>query len=281
MVSPRFRDVAAGPAVRIVVPDPLAAMAQTITALDPEPSPAWGVHPSARLGPGVRWSGRIAIGPWAVLGARVRLGDDCQIGAHATLEHDVVVGHACRIGAQVVVHRGVKLGDRVVLHAGARVGSSGFGFRTTPQGAQRLPHTGGCVLAADVEVGANTTIDRGMIDDTVVGDGTKIDNLVQIGHNVRMGTGCVVMGQVGIGGSTIVEDDVLLGGQAGLAGHLTVGRGARIAAQAGVIGDIGAGETVSGYPARNHRSVLRQAAALGRLAPITGRLERLTRNHDE
>jgi UDP-3-O-[3-hydroxymyristoyl] glucosamine N-acyltransferase len=126
-----------------------------------------------------------------------------------------------------------------------------------------------------VEVGANTTIDRGSIGETVVGAGTKIDNLVQIAHNVRIGNRCIIMAQVGLAGSTILEDDVLLAGQAGLAGHLKVGRGARVAAQAGVIGDVDPGTTVSGYPARSHREVLRQAAALRRLSTIARSLERI------
>ena len=124
------------------------------------------------------------------------------------------------------------------------------------------------------------TVDRGGLDDTTIGDGTKVDNLVQVAHNVRIGSRCIVMAQVGIAGSVTVEDDVLLAGQAGLADHLTVGAGARVAAQSGIIGDIPVGATVSGYPARNHRSVLRQTAALARLAPLANRLERLVKDHD-
>jgi UDP-3-O-[3-hydroxymyristoyl] glucosamine N-acyltransferase len=130
-------------------------------------------------------------------------------------------------------------------------------------------------LEDDVEVGANTTIDRGSIGDTVIGAGTKIDNLVQIAHNVSIGRHCIIMAQVGLAGSTVLEDDVMLAGQAGLAGHLRVGKGARVAAQAGVIGDVPAGSTVSGYPARPHREVLRQTAALRRLTRHTDSLERI------
>ncbi len=277
LVPPEFRDAEAGPATRIVVPDPLTAAAHILGMLAPEPRPPWGIHPTVRLGRGVRWQGRIAAEQGSVLGDNVRVGEGCWVGPYATVEDGAVLGNACRIGPQTVVHRGTHLGDRVVLKAGARVGCPGFGFTGTAHGPRRIPHVGGCVIESDVEVGANTTIDRGMLDDTVVGAGTKIDNLVQIGHNVRIGARCVIMGQVGIGGSTTVEDDVLLAGQAGLAGHLTVARGARVAAQAGVIGDVPAGSTVSGYPARSHRTVLRQAAALARLTPLVGSLERLTR----
>jgi UDP-3-O-[3-hydroxymyristoyl] glucosamine N-acyltransferase len=136
------------------------------------------------------------------------------------------------------------------------------------------------VVGDDAEVGANCTVHRGSLADTVVGAGTKLDSLVHVAHNVRLGTGCLVMAQVGIAGSTEVGDEVVLSGQAGLAGHLRIGAGARVAAQAGVIGDVDAGSTVSGYPARNHRQVLRQAAALRRLAPLVPQLERLTGPHD-
>lgn len=275
LMTSAFRDVTAGPATRIVVRDAHRALRAVLEALYPQPMPTWGVHPSARVGRGTTWEGRVAVGPQAALGARVRLGPDCVVEAGAVIGDDVRLGGRCRVGAYAVLARGTVLGDRVVIHAGARIGDEGFRFTSSGNGAERLPHVGRCVLEDDVEVGANTTIDRGSIGDTVVGRGTKIDNLVQVAHNVRIGTHCVIMAQVGIAGSTVIEDDVLLAGQAGLAGHLTVHRGARVAAQAGVIGDVPAGATVSGYPARNHRDVLRQAAALRHLTPIVHHLERI------
>jgi UDP-3-O-[3-hydroxymyristoyl] glucosamine N-acyltransferase len=281
LMTPPFRAHLEGPATRIVVPDASQALRAVLPALYSMPSPAWGVHPSARVGPGTRWEGRVAIGPHATLGAEVRLGPDCQVEAGAVIGHGVRLGGWCRVGAHAVVHAGTVVGDRVVIHAGARVGGEGFRFTAADTGTEhgspleRLPHVGRCVLGDDVEVGANTTIDRGSIGDTVVGPGTKIDNLVQVAHNVRIGARCVIMAQVGIAGSTVIEDDVILAGQAGLAGHLTVHRGARVAAQGGVIGDVPAGATVSGYPARNHREVLRQAAALRRLTPLVQQLERV------
>ncbi|MDQ4079460.1 MAG: UDP-3-O-(3-hydroxymyristoyl)glucosamine N-acyltransferase, partial [Gemmatimonadota bacterium] len=140
---------------------------------------------------------------------------------------------------------------------------------------QKIPHVGRCIIGDDVEIGANTTIDRGSIDDTVIGPGTKIDNLVHVGHNVRIGSLCLVMAQVGIAGSSHVEDGAILAGQVGLSGHLTVGKGARLGAQAGVFGDVPAGETWSGYPARPHKEALRAYAALFRLSGLMKRLERL------
>jgi UDP-3-O-[3-hydroxymyristoyl] glucosamine N-acyltransferase len=165
----------------------------------------------------------------------------------------------------------------VVLHAGAQVGREGFGWVPQAGGVRRTPHAGRCVLGDDVEIGANSCVDRGSIDDTVIGAGTKIDNLVQIGHNVRIGRGCMIASLVGVAGSCRIEDGVQIGGQVGLGGHLTVGRGAVLAARAGVFGDVPAGETWSGYPARPHREQLRVSAALPRLAALLKPLERLVR----
>jgi UDP-3-O-[3-hydroxymyristoyl] glucosamine N-acyltransferase len=279
LLTPPFRNASGGPATRIVVPDARAAVRSVLQALHHVPEPAWGIHPTARLGPGVRWEGRIAVAAGAVLEAGARLGAGCVIAPHAVIGARARLGAGCRIGEHAVIHAGAHLGDRVVVHAGARVGGEGFGFVETDRGPERLPQVGHCEIADDVEIGANSTIDRGTLGATRIGHGTKIDNLVQIAHNVRVGARCIVMAQVGIAGSVVVEDDVLLAGQAGLADHLTVRRGARVAAQSGVIGDIAAGSTVSGYPARRHRDVLRQAAALRRLTPLVQRLERIA-NHD-
>lgn len=279
LLTPEFRGLAAGPAVRIVVTDAQRALRVVLAALYPSPSPTWGIHPSARLGRGTHWEGRICVGPHATLGAGVSLGPDCVVEAGVMIGDGVRVGSRCRIGTQAVVHTGTVVGDRVVIQAGARVGGEGFRFTASDNGAERLPHVGRCALGDDVEVGANTTIDRGSIGDTVIGPGTKIDNLVQVAHNVRIGSRCIIMAQAGLAGSTVIEDDVVLAGQAGLAGHLTVHRGARIGAQGGVIGDVPAGATVSGYPARSHRDVLRQAAALRRLTPLVHHLERIA-HHD-
>ncbi len=279
LVTPEFRAVPAGPATRIVVPSAQRALRTVLEALYPPAAPAWGVHPTARVGRGVRWQGRVAIGAYADVGAEAQLGDGCVIGTHAVIGERVRLGSGCRIGANAVVHSGTAAGERVVIQAGARIGGEGFRFLDASDGGGRLPHVGRCLLGDDVEIGANSTIDRGSIGDTIIGPGTKIDNLVQVAHNTRIGARCIVMAQVGIAGSTTIEDDVVLAGQAGLAGHLTVHRGARVAAQGGVIGDVPTGVTVSGYPARNHREVLRQAAALRRLTPLLERLERLA--HDE
>jgi UDP-3-O-[3-hydroxymyristoyl] glucosamine N-acyltransferase len=175
----------------------------------------------------------------------------------------------------VTVYSGSIIGSRVIAHAGVRIGGDGYGYVFARGAHQKIPHVGRCIIHDDVEIGANTTVDRGSIDDTVIGHGTKIDNLVQIGHNCRVGALCLIMSQVGVSGSTRVGDGVVLAGQAGIGGHIDIGDRARIGGQAGVFGDVPAGETWSGYPARPHRESLRASAALFKLAGMIKRLERL------
>ncbi len=279
LVAPAFREAATGPATYIVVSDPRRALARILDELAPSPPPAWGIAGTARIGRGCRWTGRIVIGEYAVLGSGVTLGRDCTLGPGVGVGDGALLGDDCRIGAAAMIAPGAVLGNRVVVKPGARVGTPGFAWVGTGTQRSHLRHVGACRIGNDVEIGANATVDRGSVGATVIGDGTKIDNLVHVAHNVRIGAGCVIMAQVGIAGSTIVEDDVLIAGQAGLAGQLRVGRAARLAAQSGVIGDIPAGATVSGYPARDHRTVLRHTAVVARLAPIVTTLERLAQNH--
>jgi UDP-3-O-[3-hydroxymyristoyl] glucosamine N-acyltransferase len=196
---------------------------------------------------GARLGARCQIGPNTVIGAGVELGEDCRVGANVTLSH-------CLIGA------------RVVLHPGVRIGQPGFGFAPDAQAPVKVPQLGRVVIGDDVDIGANTTIDRGSGHDTVIGPGTMIDNLVQIGHNVVLGRGCVLVAQVGISGSTKLGDFVMVGGQAGFAGHLRIGTGARIAATSGVMRDIEPGATVCGSPAVPIGLFMKQVAVLQRLA---------------
>lgn len=280
LVSPAFRDVTPGPQTRVVVRDPRVAVRAVLARLAPAEPAVWGIAATARVGRGCRWRGRVAIGPGAVLGAAVTLGADCRIGAHAILGDGATLGDGCRLDAGVVIGAGAVLGHRVVVQAGARVGIEGFAFAATPEGHTRVPHGGGCRIGDEVEIGANTTIARGSLGATAIGPGTKLDNLVHVGHNVRVGARCLIMAQVGIAGTVTVGNDVVIAGQAGLADHLVVGDRARLAAQSGVIGDVAPGASVSGYPARDHRQVLRQSAALARLAPLVSTLERVAARHD-
>ena len=283
LCKPDLAQVSGGPACRVLVRDPHVALLSVIPVLYPEPSWNAGIHPTAVIGRGVVWTEPVAIGPYAVLGEGARLGQRVRVGAACVLGDGVQVGDDVRLHPQVVCYSGTIIGNRVILHAGARLGSDGFGYIPGRGGElpRKVPQIGRCIIGDDVEIGANTTIDRGSVDDTVIGAGTKIDNLVQIGHNCRIGARCLIAGQAGIAGSTHVEDDVFLAGQAGLADHVTIGRGARVTVQGGVIGDIPPGATVSGYPARSHREFLRAQGALYRLAQIVDDLEALVRRKEE
>lgn len=283
LCTEEFAAAPGGPTTRIVVVDPYAALLAVVPVLYPESRRAPGVHRTAVIGPGARWEGAVTIGPQAVLGRDVRLGADVEIGAGCVLGDGVRIGAGSLLHPQVVCYAGTTIGARTIVHAGARLGSDGFGYVPggPGQGHRKIPHIGRCIVGDEVEIGANTTIDRGSVDDTVIGDGTKIDNLVQIGHNVRIGARCIIMAQVGVSGSTIIEDDCIIAGQAGLAGHFTVGRGARIAAQSGVDRHVPPGTTVFGYPARERREYLRTLAAMNRLARIVGELEDLVHTHGQ
>lgn len=270
-----------GPRARIIVAKPHDAMLEVLPRLYQEPARVPGVHPTARIGRGGRIGASATIEEYAVIGAGAVLGDRVWLGPHA------VVGDGARIGNDTVLHAhstiysGAVLGARVIVQSGARVGSDGFGYVFRDGAHRRIPHVGGCIIGDDVEIGANSTIDRGSIDDTVVGAGTKIDNLVHVAHNVRIGKLCLLMAQVGIAGSSHVEDGAILAGQSGIAGHVTIGAGARVAGQAGVFGDVPAGESWSGYPARPHQESLRASSALFKLAKIIRKLERLLEERGE
>lgn len=275
LVRAEHADEAGGPATRIVVEDPGKALLQVVPVLLPEPAPEWGVHPSASIGRGATWAGDVAIGPNAVVGRDVRLGAGSRVGAGAVLEDGVTVGAECDIGPNVVCHRGTRLGNRVRIKAGAIIGGDGYGFASGPEGHRPIRHVGGCVLEDDVQVGANSCVDRGSLDDTVVGAGTKIDNLVHLAHNVRVGRGCLIMAGVGVAGSTRLGDGVILAGQVGVVGHITIGDGVRVSAQSGVGQDVPARTDMGGSPARRQREYLRAQSALYRLSKIINQLEDL------
>ena len=267
-----------GPSARIVVRDPYQALVRVIQALFPADTPRSGVDPSARIGAGTTVGPDVFIGPYAVIGQRVQLGARTQVAEHVSLGDGVVVGEDAVLGPGAVCYSGSRLGNRVVLKAGAVIGGNGFGYLSDRMGHTRIPHVGGCVLEDDVEVGSNTCIDRGSIDDTVVGRGTKLDNLVQVGHNVRIGERCLIMAGVGIAGSTRVGNNAILAGHVGVTDHLVIGDRARIAAKSAIFGDVPAGASFSGHPARPHRQFLRAQAAMYRLAPIVDELEALVPN---
>ena len=266
----------AGDAAVIRVPDPERAFAAAVRLLLPESGSEPGVHPAARVSDGAELGEDVAVAPFAVVESGAHVGRGSRIGGHALVESGAEIGADCSVGHGCTVHGCATLGDRVVLRPGVRVGAEGYGYVEDEEGLPaRMPHVGGCVIGDDVEVGANSTVDRGSLEDTVIGAHTKIDNLVHVGHNVHVGRGCMIVAQVGIAGSARVGDGVEVGGQAGISGHLEIGDGARIAAQAGVIGDVPAGEEYSGYPARPHRQALRASAAQLRLPELLETVRRL------
>jgi UDP-3-O-[3-hydroxymyristoyl] glucosamine N-acyltransferase len=275
LVDPEFRDAAGNPAARIIVKQPLEKLLSLLPRLYPETRPQPGIASTARIGRGVVLGERVSIGEYAIIGQDATLGNDVVVAAHCVVGENAALGDGTRLWSHVTIYPRASVGERANIHSGARIGSDGFGYVFRDGAHHKIPHVGRCIVGDDVEIGANTTVDRGSIDDTVIGNGTKIDNLVHIAHNVRIGEKCLIMAQVGIAGSVIVGDGAILAGQAGISGHLSIGAGARLAAQAGVFGDIPAGETWSGYPARPHRESLRASAALFKLAGMVRGLEKL------
>lgn len=277
LVSEELCDLEGGPPDRLVVADPHAALLVLVPLLHPERAVVPGVHPAATVHDSASVPESAAVGPHAVVGARVVVGENVRIGANCVIERDTSIGPATVIFPNVTVYAGTVLGRRVVVHAGTRIGVDGFGYVTEAGNHRKLPQVGGCVIEDDVEIGANCTIDRGSIGRTVIGAGSKLDNLVHVGHNVQIGPRSILVAQVGVAGSTRTGEGVSMGGQAGLVGHLRIGAGARIGAQAGVIGDVAPGETVSGYPARDHRSYLKAMALVMRFPEVMRRVDRLER----
>lgn len=259
----------------IRVREPHATLVWVMAALYPPPVRRLGIHPTAVVADDALLGSELYIGPYAVVEQGAELGDGVSIGAHT------VVGEGCRVGAGTTIHPhvtlypGVQVGARCVLHSGVRLGADGFGYAFFDGRHQKLPQVGRCVIGDDIEIGANSTIDRGSIGDTRIGDGTKVDNLVQIGHNVSTGRHVIVAGMTGIAGSAVIGDGVVIGGQAAIGGHLEIGAGARVAGRSAVMADVAAGATVSGYPARPHSESKRAQAATLRLPQLVRRVQQL------
>jgi len=233
------------------VKEPSRSLAEICRFLEKRisPAPTPGIHETAFVHPEAKIAESVFIGPFAFVGSHVSIGANSVIGSHCHLGDHARIGESCRIDPGVKILSRCLIGDRVILNAGVVIGSEGYGFEQVGESHEKVPHLGLVVVEEDVEIGANTCIDRARFDETRIGAGTKIDNLVQIGHNVQIGKGCLIVAQVGISGSVQFEDHVVVGGQAGFAGHLKVGSGAKIAGQAGITKDVEAGAFLKGNPA--------------------------------
>jgi UDP-3-O-[3-hydroxymyristoyl] glucosamine N-acyltransferase len=251
--------------IPLVTPEPYLAWARVCALFHPRPLAQPGIHPSAVIDPSAIIDPSAEIGPLVVVGAGVTIGAHTRIGAGVTIGDHCMIGADCHIGPQVSIAYAI-LGDRITIHPGARIGQDGFGFAVSAQGFTPVPQLGCVRIDHDVSIGANTTIDRGSAQDTIIGAGTRIDNQVQIAHNVRIGHHCVICAQVGISGSSSLGDRVTIAGQAGFVGHVHVGSGARIGGQAGIMTDVPAGAEYVGSPAQPAREFFRGVALLRQLA---------------
>lgn len=266
----------------IVVPDADLAMVRVLETLSRPPRYEPGVHPDATVDPSA------SVDPTACIGPGARVGRDAVVAAGAAVLANAVVGAGARIGAgsvlqpNSVVQDGCVVGAGVILHPGVVVGSDGFGYRPAPdkKGLVKIPHIGNVVVEDGVEIGANTTIDRGKFGSTVIGAGTKIDNLVQIGHNCRVGRSCIICGAVGLAGSVTLGDGVTLAGGVGVADNRVLGSGVTVGAGSGVMDDIPAGETWVGYPARPARTTMRLVAAIEQLPDLISKVRKMGRSSE-
>ena len=265
----RGTEVPAG-IVGIEVDDPYFAFLRLLELFNTRsPSDiADGIHELAVIEPGARLGKNVSIGAFAVIGARATVGDGTIIGSGTVVMPRSSIGAKCILYPNVTVMDGCEIGDRVIIHAGAVIGADGFGFAPSGGSIHKIPQIGSVRIEDDVEIGACTCIDRAAFGVTVIGKSAKLDNLIQVAHNVQVGSHTVIASQVGISGSTVIGSGVQMGGQAGLSGHLAVGDGSSVGAQAGVTKDVPPGETVSGYPAKNHMKAMRLEAALRNLPEL-------------
>ena len=264
LVHPKAISAAPDGVVLLTSADPYMAFARASRAFYPPMPPQTGVSANAAIDPSAQIGADVSIGHFAVIEAGACIGARSVVGPHSVIGAGVVIGEDCVIGANVTISYSL-MGNRVTIFAGARIGQDGFGFASDRSGHLRIPQLGRVIIGDDVEVGANTTIDRGAGPDTVIGAGAMIDNLVQIGHNTVIGRGCVIVAQAGMAGSTRLGDFVMLGGQVGIAGHLTIAPGTKIAAKSGVMRDIPDPAVVGGIPAVPMTQWLRQVATVARL----------------
>ncbi|MBN2584859.1 MAG: UDP-3-O-(3-hydroxymyristoyl)glucosamine N-acyltransferase [Planctomycetes bacterium] len=272
IVGPKFAATTTAALIRVGNPDAAFAQVATLFAPPPRTEPT-GVHPSAVVGEGVRVGKDVSIGPQAVVERGAVIGDGTVLRACVYVGPGVQVGRQCLIYPHVTIREGTTLGDRVIIHAGTVVGADGFGYTVTGGRRVKIPQLGGVLIEDDAEIGANVTIDRARFDRTVIGRNVKIDNLVQIAHNVQIGENTVIVSLCAVAGSTTLGRNCVLGGQVAIDGHLTVGDNVMIAAKSGVTKDVPSNSVISGFPAQDHKHDLRMTAELRKLMGASKRLE--------
>jgi UDP-3-O-[3-hydroxymyristoyl] glucosamine N-acyltransferase len=270
------RDMVSKPLV--VVPNARQALAQLLASLEPPRPRGPFRHPTAVVEPDARLGGDAYVAAHAYVGRGAVIGREAVIGSGCHIGDGVTIGDSVWIHPHVSVMAGTRVGDRVVLHAGCVIGSAGFGWAFVDGRSQRIPQIGNVVLEDDVEIGANSCVDRAQTGSTIIGAGTKIDNLVQIGHNCRIGKHCVIASLTGLAGSTVLGDYVKVAGQVGFRGHISVGSRVTIAGQSGVWTDVPDGVTLSGNPAHDHREELRQKVMIRKLPKLFDRVDLLERS---
>jgi UDP-3-O-[3-hydroxymyristoyl] glucosamine N-acyltransferase len=270
LVAPKFAGQAPAGTAALVTPEPYRGFAKVLTlfypdALKPKSARTGALASAERVDRSARLEEGVIVEPGAVVGAEASIGSGTTIAAGTVIGYRVYVGRDCYIGPNATLTHTL-VGNRVTIHAGAAIGQDGFGFAMGRAGHQKVPQIGRVIIQDDVEIGANTTIDRGALRDTVIGEGTKIDNLVQIGHNVVIGRHCIIVAQTGISGSAELGDFVALGGQVGVVGHVKIGAGAQIAGSSNVRGNVPPGSRWGGTPAKPTRLWFRELTVLRKLA---------------
>ena len=272
----------AAPCAMLRSSNPYLAFAKAVEVFADPWKPAPGVHPLASVAPGARVAPDASIGPFVVIGEGAIVGARTILHAHVVIGRHAIVGEDCLVHALVSIRERVEIGNRVVIQDGAVIGSDGYGFaRQADGGHYKIPQVGGVVVEDDVEIGANTTIDRPAVGETRIAAGAKIDNLVQIAHGVSIGKRSLLAAQVGIAGSTTLEESVTLAGQVGVAGHLTVGKGTIATAQTGIPNSVDPGSFISGYPAIDNRDWLKASAVFKKLPQLRKAVAELERRLDE
>ncbi|MCX5781169.1 MAG: UDP-3-O-(3-hydroxymyristoyl)glucosamine N-acyltransferase, partial [Elusimicrobia bacterium] len=262
----------------IIVKNPQLAFAKILTMLEKEKKSVIekGIHSTAIIGKNVRLSHDIIIGPYAIIGNEVNIGNSTRILAHCFVGADSKIGHGCLIYPNVTIRENTTIGNNCIIHSGTVIGSDGFRFMPDEKGNFKVPQIGGVEIGDDVEIGSNVSIDRASTGKTIIGKGTKIDNLVQIAHNVQIGSHCIIVAQTGISGSAKIGSFVRFGGKSGVSDHIKIGDGATIAAGAGVISDMKPKEVVFGFPARPPKEEMKKLAIMSKLPEMYEHYKKLS-----